>query len=148
MDSRTCQSENVWSIPNKWVFQTSAFSENHVFHESTELGVSPMAKKGASQLRSTCVLRNSAIKVIKKMVGASRSCLRFRALEASIHHSLYGQQTDYEWRDMVQWPAPWVAENSAAFHKKFGLRIPTCPKDNRVVTNTLATQRTELNLSP
>ena len=75
-------------------------------------------------------------------------CLRFWALKASIHHSLYGQQTKYEWRKMVRWSALWVAKNSAAFHEKFGLRIPTCPKDNRVVTNTLATQRPELNLSP
>ena len=69
MDSFTCQSESVWSIPKEWVFQSSAFSQNHVFHESAELGVSPMAKKGASQLRSTCILRNS-MKVIKTMDGA------------------------------------------------------------------------------
>ena len=83
-------------FPNEWVFQSSAF-----FHESTELGVSPMAKKGASQLRSTCVLRNS-MKVIKKpWMAHFCCCLRFWALKASIHHSLYGQQTEYEWRKMV-----------------------------------------------
>ena len=54
----------------KWTRSHVNQKVSEVFQRtSTELGVSPMAKKGASQLRSTCVLRNS-MKVIKTMDGA------------------------------------------------------------------------------